>query len=294
MGLATFLAPSTSKGFLIESLPLQDRLERIPSMMDAFEKNGFDFVEAEVALLSPEGNPRDFETFKKKVHPFPIKPEVFSAFIPPDLKVVGPQVDETRLKRYLEVSISRVAEVGGKIVIWGSGSSRSYPKNYPPEDAYKQIQDFLHLAAGYAHENEIRLAIEHMNKGESNTINSIKEALILKEKVNLDEVQVMLDFEHLMLEGEELSSIEECQGSIAHVHISDRARRCPGDGDYPFKSLFKTLIKINYNGRISLECNFHDIEKESREGLSFARRLYERVTKLSRRPHPLGGDESTP
>jgi D-psicose/D-tagatose/L-ribulose 3-epimerase len=277
MGLATFLAPSTSKGFLIESLPLQDRLERIPSMMDAFEKNGFDFVEAEVALLSPEGNPQDFETFKKKVRPFSIKPEVFSAFIPPDLKVVGPQVDETRLKRYLEVSISRVAEVGGKVIIWGSGSSRTYPKNYLLENAYKQIEGFLHLASGFARENGIYLAIEHMNKGASNTINSLKEALVLREKVNLEEIQVMLDFDHLMLEEEEFSSIEACQERVIHVHISDRDRRCPGDGDYPFDSLFKTLKRIDYQGRISLECNFQQIENESKRGLSFVKRIWEKA-----------------
>ena len=105
----------------------------------------------------------------------------------------------------------------------------------------------------------------------------LEEALVLREKVNLEEVQVMLDFDHLMVEEEEFSSIEACQRRIIHVHISDRDRRCPGDGNYPFDSLFKTLKKIDYQGRISLECNFQKIENESKRGLAFVKEIWEKA-----------------
>jgi sugar phosphate isomerase/epimerase len=276
MGLATFLIPSTSRGLLLKSLSLKEKLERIPSIMDTLKKNGFDFVEAEVSLLSPEGNSEDFKAFKEKMSSFSIKPEVFSAFIPPDLKVVGPQVERGRLKRYLAQSISKTAEIGGKVIIWGSGSSRNYPEGFSREEAYKQIEEFLYCAADFAKENEIHLGIEHMNRGESNTINSLKEAFTLAKKVNRKEVQLMLDFEHFMLGKEEISTIESHKGRILHVHLSDRDRKCPGDGDYPFSSLFKTLKKMDYPERISLECNFQEFGKESKRGLDFIKTLWER------------------
>jgi D-psicose/D-tagatose/L-ribulose 3-epimerase len=269
MGLATFLKPSTSRGILLKSLTFQEKLARVPVIMEALEKNGFDFVEAEVSLVSPEGDFEDFKSFKKEILPYSLKPEVFSAFIPPDLKVVGPKLEEKRLRRYLSESFHRVCDVGGKVIIWGSGSSRSYPNHYPKEDAYKQIEEFLHWATDFGAKNEIQLAIEPMNKGESNTINSLKEALTFADKINRQEIGVMLDLEHLMMEKEDLTVLESCRGKIFHVHISDRDRKCPGDGDYPFNSLFRKLKKIGYKERISLECNFQDFRVESKKGLDF-------------------------
>lgn len=275
MGLATFVPPSTQNSSRPKkALPLEEKLDMIPSIMGSLESNGFDFVEAEVSLLSPEGNFRNFKAFKEKIRSFSIKPEVFSAFIPPGLKVVGPRVDNMRLRRYLAQSIPRVAEVGGKVIIWGSGSSRSYPENYPSEDAYKQIEEFLHLAADFARECEVSLAIEHMNKGESNTINSLKEALTLADKINLREVRVMVDYYHLMLEKEELGSIAASEGRIIHVHLSDSDRKCPGDGDFPFITFVESLKRIKYGGRISLECDFGEFEGESGRGLEFMKDIW--------------------
>lgn len=276
LGLATFLMPSTPREVLLKPLSHKEKLEILPSMMVALEKNGFDFAEAEVSLLSPEGMPEDFKAFKEKMRPFSIKPEVFSAFIPPDLKVVGPYVDKVRLKRYLAQSISKTAEIGGKVIIWGSGSSRCYPEGFPRKEAYKQIEEFLHCAADFARENEIYLAIEHMTKNDTNTINSLKEAFSLANKVNRKEIQLMLDFDHFMIEKEEIAILEEIGGDIIHVHISDRHRKCPGDGDYPFHSLFKTLKKIDYQERISLECNFQELERESKKGLDYIKSLWEK------------------
>ena len=276
MGLATFVPPSTEKNFwLKKSLSWEEKLDMIPSIMVALERNGFDFVEAEVSLLSPEGDFGKFKAFKGKIRSFSIKPEVFSAFIPPGLKVVGPRVEKMRLRRYLAQSIPRVAEVGGNVIIWGSGSSRSYPENYHPQEAYKQIEDFIHLAADYAVDCGVCLAIEPMNRGESNTINSLKEAITLAEKVNRREVQVMVDYYHLMMEREELSSIEaSAEGRIIHVHLSDTDRKCPGDGNFPFIPFVDSLKRIKYGGRISLECNFQEFERESGMGLEFMRGIW--------------------
>lgn len=278
MGLATFVPLSNGKSSHLQTaLSWEEKLDIVPSIMEALERNGFDFVEAEVALLSPEGSLQNFKTFKKKIQSFSIKPEVFSAFIPPDLKVVGPHVDKMRMKRYLGESIPRVAEVGGKVIIWGSGASRTYPENYPFKNAYKQIEDFIHLAVDYAREYQVCLAIEHMNRWESNTINSLKEAIILAEKVDMPEVQVMVDYYHLMMEEEELSGIYLSRGKVIHVHLSDSDRKRPGGGTFPFIPFIKSLKQIKYGGRISLECNFQEFETESKRGLEFVRDIWEKT-----------------
>jgi sugar phosphate isomerase/epimerase len=275
LGLATFLTPTTPREFLLKTLSHKQKLEILPSMMAALERNGFDFAEAEVSLLLPEGVPEDFKAFEEKMRPFSIKPEVFSAFIPPDLKVVGPHVDKVRLKRYLEQSISKTAEAGGKVIIWGSGSSRTYPANFSREEAYMQIEEFLNCAADFARENRIYMAIEHMTRNDTNTINSLKEAFALANKISRKEIKLMLDFDHFMTEKEEIGILEEIGRDIVHVHISDRQRKCPGDGDYPFHSLFNMLKRIGYQESISLECNFQDFERESKRGLDYIKSSWE-------------------
>jgi len=277
MGLATFVIPSTSRGFQLKSLSLREKLGKIPAVMEALEKNGFDFVEAEVSLVAPEGALEDFKSFKKRMSSYSIKPEVFSAFVPPDLKVVGPGVEKERLKRYLALSFYRAREVGGEVIIWGSGSSRSYPVHYPQAEASKQIEEFLNWAADLARESGIHLAIEPMNKGESNMINSLQEALTFVNKMNRQEIKVMVDFYHMMMEKEKLTIVESCKGKIIHVHLSDKDRRCPGDGDYPFYDLFKMMKNIDYQSRISLECNFQDFARESKRGLEFVKGIWERT-----------------
>jgi sugar phosphate isomerase/epimerase len=275
MGLATFVPPTFRGALRGTPLSFQEKLNGVPHLMEVLERNGFDFVEAEVSLLSPEGDPDDFKRFREKMNLFSIKPEVFSAFIPPDLKVVGPAVDEKRLKRYLTVSMHRVADLGGKIIIWGSGGSRSYPVDYSREDAFQQVEEFLGWAADFAEADGIRLAIEPMNKRESNMINSLEEGMDLVNRINRREIRVMLDYHHFMMEERELSNIEACRGRMIHVHISDSDRTCPGDGRYSFNALFKMLKQIDYRGRISFECNFREYEIESKRALAFTREIWE-------------------
>ena len=277
MGLETFIMLSPKVNSSMKNLSFKEKLERISFIMSILEENGFDYVEAEVTMLFPEEKPNYFKTFVKKMQAFSIKPEVFSAFIPPWLKVVGPKVNMLRLKNYLEKSIYRVSEAGGKVIIWGSGTSRSYPENYPTEYANKQINDFLYMAADYALKYDISLAVEPMNKEESNTINSLKEAINIEESINKKEVKIMVDFYHFTLEKEDFSSIKIAGDKVIHVHISDSERRYPGIGNFQFTPFIKSLKSINYNKRISLECNFRNFEKESKKGLKFIKKAWEQA-----------------
>ena len=156
LGLTTFmpqkkLSPPVSAGSLFVNLV---------QMLETLEQNGFDYVEAEVGLVAPLEHEGTYATFKKALRTCSLKPEVFSAFIPRTLAVVGPDVDQSAIQKYLQVSTSRVAESGGEIIIWGSGASRSYPEDFPREKAYAQIVEFLQKAAEFCRMNGILVAID--------------------------------------------------------------------------------------------------------------------------------------
>ena len=48
-------------------------------------------------------------------------------FLPPELKVVGPDVDVPPSRRYLARAFARAQRLGLKTVVFGSGKSRSFP-----------------------------------------------------------------------------------------------------------------------------------------------------------------------
>src|SRR5690606_29947930 len=100
-----------------------------------------------------------------------------------------------------------------------------------------------------------------LNKTESNIINTVKEAMSLAEEVNLPHIKVLADSYHMVLEKESFTILKQAIKDewLAHVHISDRDRRFPGEinGEeaMDFSKLFRVLQEAKYKGLISAECN---------------------------------------
>src|ERR1044071_5423246 len=81
---------------------------------------GFDYVELPARALDPEGKHelalRKISRALAKTHR-PIKVEVFSGLLPEDLAVVGPNVDQERLRRYLHRAFTDMWALGGELVV---------------------------------------------------------------------------------------------------------------------------------------------------------------------------------
>jgi sugar phosphate isomerase/epimerase len=263
LGLATFL-PEQKEARLLSEDSIE---ETISSRFRILERNGFDYVEAEVALLMDEENGTGFSKFKKAVSGSSLTTEVFSGFVPSYLRIVGSNVQQTKIRQFLSTAIGRVAEVGGEIIIWGSGASRTYPAGFLKSDAYKQIESFLKTSAEIARKYGLQIAIEHMNRRESNTINTVEEALEVAKRLDKPEIKLMVDFFHLMEEHENLSVVRETSQYLVHVHISDSSRSCPGTGRYPIRNMLRSLKEAGYDDRVSLECVYTDFARETADGL---------------------------
>ena len=85
---------------------------------------GYDFMEPSVAgTLRPESAEAEvMPGLRDGFNGRTITPEAWNVFLPGDLKVVGPDVDEARQQHYLQAAFARVAALGGQIVVFGSGS----------------------------------------------------------------------------------------------------------------------------------------------------------------------------
>ncbi|HXF64679.1 MAG TPA: sugar phosphate isomerase/epimerase family protein [Caldilineaceae bacterium] len=239
---------------------------------------GFDYLECTVVSLLPEEGESAFAPVRARYREAPLPVEAFNVFLPRDLKVVGPAVDWLRVERYVAVALARVAEIGARVVVFGSGGARQTPDGFGREAAEEQLIRFLSLVADHAEAHEITIAIEPLNRQESNMLNSVPEAAALAERVDRPSVRVLADFYHMQVEGEPLDHIRAHGDRLAHIHVADSGRLAPGRGDYPYAAFAAELAAIGYGARgwsgVSVECRWQDFEREAPEAVAFLRGIW--------------------
>ncbi len=233
---------------------------------------GFDFIECKVTSLLPEEDDGAVSAILDQYRASPLPVTAFNVFIPGALKIVGPEVDVDRLERYVDNALVRVHEVGGEIVVFGSGVARAIPDTFSTQEAREQTIRFLHHVGDAAAENHVTVVIEPLNGKESNTLLSVPEAVSLASEVNHPHIKVLADFYHMDEEEEPLAHILEHKAWIKHIHVADTGRRAPGLGEYPYAEFAKILRQANYSGMVSIECSWLDFEVEARPALEFLRR----------------------
>lgn len=238
---------------------------------------GYDYIELPVATVKAEQPNSEFEPIIDRVHSLEIVPEAWNCLLPADMKVTGPEVDKYRIERYLRTAFERIEELGGQIVVFGSGAARRVPEGFPREQAWQQLVDFVSLAGQIAGTHGICIAIEPLNSRETNIINSVTEALELARAADHPFVRVLADLYHVDEEHEPLEHILEAEGYLVHTHTADTGRFYPGSGSYPHREFFEKLRAIGYNERMSVECKWNDFESECARALEFLRSVENEV-----------------
>lgn len=234
-------------------------------------KYGFDYLEPAVAEIA-EMDEKTFQNFKERVLASPIRCESFNSFIR-KLRVVGDDVQQEELRAYLQMSLERCRQLGGKVVVWGSASSRNLAPGYSRERARQQIESFLRLAGNIARPKGIVIAIEPLRKQESNIINTGAEALEIVREVRHPNVRMIIDYYHLREENEDPEIVWKARKQIVHFHFANpKGRVWPKDpAEDPEYARFFTLVKkIRFRGGISIEAK-GTFEDDAAASLAFFR-----------------------
>jgi sugar phosphate isomerase/epimerase len=233
---------------------------------------GFDFIECKVTALLPDETSEAVSAILARHKAAPLPVAAFNVFLPRDLKIVGQEVDQPRIERYLDNALTRVGEIGSEVVVFGSGVARAIPDGFPAQEANKQTIDFLHRVSGHAQKHGITVVIEPLNRKESNTILSVPEGVTLARAVNRPNIKVLADFYHMDEEQEPLVHLLEYKEWIKHIHVADTGRRAPGTGQYPYAQFAAYLRQTGYDGMVSIECSWQNFQAEAAPALDFLRR----------------------
>jgi sugar phosphate isomerase/epimerase len=243
-----------------------------PDRFEAAQAAGFDYVEtnaSRVAALSDE----EFEKLAAQVARMKIPLAASMSFIPGAIKLTGPETDPAKQMSYVTGVLSRLKQLGVKIVVFGSGGARRVPEGFSRDDAFNQLVDFCRRIAPIARENGITIVVEPLRKQETNIINTAREGLALVRAVDRPEIRLLVDYYHLSEEGESADVIAEAGPLLAHTHIANPAGRVfpLSPDESPYGGFFSNLCRIGYAGRLSIEASTKDFASEAPRSLALLR-----------------------
>jgi len=234
---------------------------------------GFDFIELPLAAFVFEDR-TSFESAKKALNAAALPASAFNVFFPRGLRVVGEEVDGVRIRTYIDRATDFLHNAQAKVAVLGSAAARNVPEGFDRTRAEDQFLQVLSWCADAIEGTGITLAVEPLNRKESNLINSVAEAVSFAERINRPQIRVLADFYHMDEENEPLETLLKYGRWLAHVHLADTGRRNPGSGLYDYDRFTRLLKEIGYTGAVSAECNLKDTESEMRRSLTFLRRFW--------------------
>jgi len=147
------------------------------------------------------------------------------------------------------------ADLGGKILVFGSPAQRSLEPGTSKRDATERAAEVLRAAMPACAEGGVTVAFEPLTPKETDFVNTCAEACELIELVAHPNLKLHQDVK-AMLGGEREglpSLIAKYAGETVHFHANDSNLLGPGMGDTDFVPIFEALLKRGYEGYVSVE-----------------------------------------
>ncbi len=243
------------------------------SYIDVVKDLGYDYLELPMAQTAalPES---EFVALYERLARANVKAEVCNVFLPRTVRLTGEQADLPGALTYADAALGRAATLGVKVVVFGSAGARNVPDGFPAERAWTQLVAFLRALEPIAGKHGVTIAIEHLNKTESNILNSVSDGLRLAKEAACPHIAVLVDSYHLFLEHEDPAIILKTRRLLRHVHVAHTAGRVyPTEPDGELRSFFSYLRQIGYRGRVSVEGKANDLRSDAAKSLGVLREL---------------------
>ncbi len=155
---------------------------------------------------------------------------------------------------YLKDLINFCADLGGKLMVFGSPKQRNIFPSSTYEDTYNYLKEGFLKILPLAAEREVTIALEPLAKTETNFINTAAEAIKMIKEINHPNFRLHLDVKAMSGEEKPIPEIiESSKGYLTHFHANDPNLLGPGFGKVDYQPIKKALKKIGYNGYLSVE-----------------------------------------
>ena len=154
---------------------------------------------------------------------------------------------------YLNECITMAKELDGyEMTIVPSQVGKVAPMD-TPEQEWAWAVDSLKEVYAHAQKEGIRIALEPLNRFETNFLNRADQAVLLAEAVGPD-CGVCLDTFHLNIEeADMLEAVKNSKERLVDFHVADNNRMACGMGALDWPLIVKTLKEAGYDGALTVE-----------------------------------------
>lgn len=219
---------------------------------------GFDFIE----LLVPEPGELNFKDTKQALDDAGLE-VVLAARVNSERNIASADMKEHQNGiDYLKYAIECSAELGSKIVggpLTGNPLVFAGRPPLPVEESERLARKDrcvggLASAAAYAAEHDILLALEPLNRFESDVLCTTQQGMEILDAVDHPNLKIMLDTFHMAMEEASIPEAIRLAGSrIGHFQANENHRGFLGTGSVDWTGVCRALIEVEYKGPISLE-----------------------------------------
>lgn len=222
---------------------------------------------------------------------------VCGAFGPGRNLVSADPAERWAASQYIRTLIDAAATLGSPVVGGPMyGAVGKTPAADPASRAAERViaaRELRPLAA-YAGDHGVRLAMETLNRFETDLVNVVDQGLELIDRIDSPHVGLHLDTFHMHLEEKDsAAAIRRAGKRVFHVHACENDRGVPGSGQVNWPAVAAALADIGYDGDVVIEsftpqvksiaravCIWRDIAPSQDDiaagGLAFLRTLFGR------------------
>jgi D-psicose/D-tagatose/L-ribulose 3-epimerase len=158
---------------------------------------------------------------------------------------------------YVEFLVDLAAGIGAPTVVGPMYSAVGKARMLSADDREQQRRwavESLKQAADHAAQKGVRLAVEPLNRFETDLVNTAEQALELCDRIGYDNVGLLLDTFHMNIEEKSVPDAIRLAGDrLFHVHACENDRGTPGTGHVPWPEVFRALHDVDYTGMLVTE-----------------------------------------
>jgi D-psicose/D-tagatose/L-ribulose 3-epimerase len=170
--------------------------------------------------------------------------------------------------KYLEACIDAARGLGAPFVAGPMYSAVGKTRLLSPDERAKQWSlavETLKPVADYAGQRGVQLAIEPLNRFETDFINTVEQGLDLVGRVGATNVGLLVDTFHMNIEEKDIpAAIRKAGSKLFHFHSCENDRGTPGAGHVEWKEVVSALREINYQGPVVIEAFTTEITEIAR------------------------------
>jgi D-psicose/D-tagatose/L-ribulose 3-epimerase len=223
-------------------------------LIDKVAALGFDVIEVLVTSAEPHF---DTNQVRKRIRDAGLQCSVSASLRPEhDLSSADKEVRDCGIS-FLNSVVGTAEAIGAKIVA-GPLYAKIGRLQFLSAAARAQERDrsaaALREVAKTAQARGVDLAVEVLNRFESDFLNVAEDAVPFVESIGNPVVGIHLDTFHMSIEEKDVgAAIRRAGTDLKHMHMSENDRGAPGDGQVRWNEVREALQEVDYKGFLVIE-----------------------------------------